>query len=361
MVRVYLDKITKIFDNKVVAVKNLTLEIPNSAFYALLGPTGCGKTTTMRIISGLEKPTLGRIYFDNEDVTDKTPAARNTALLFQFPVLYTEKTIYDNIAFPLKVRKISKEEIDKRVREVAEMVGLSPYLRDKPLKFNVLIKQKTVLARALVRDPTIFLLDEPFAVLDPMSRIELKAVIQEMLKGRTTLFVTHDQTEALSLAQKIAVMNEGEIIQCGTAEELLYHPRTIFVGHFIGFPGMTFVSCTYKRRNEVDMLDAGEFQYKISRQLGEVIEKSLGYEADLILGIRPELIKLSLKKTESNQIAAVCNFVEKLGNSFILNLEVGKLNIKAKSSEEIKEGSHVWIEFPEKHVRIFDKMGKLIF
>jgi glycerol transport system ATP-binding protein len=229
------------------ALKEMSLELADGGAYALLGPSGCGKTTLLNLISGLLHPTEGRILFDDADVGRSSPEERNIAQVFQFPVVYDTMTVYNNLAFPLKNRGVPAAEIDKRVREIAAMLDLSPTLDKRASGLTADGKQKISLGRGLVRsDVNVIMFDEPLTVIDPHLKWVLRSKLKELHHRirRTMIYVTHDQTEALTFADKVVVMNLGEVVQVGTPIELFERPAHTFVGHFIGSPGMNALPCT---------------------------------------------------------------------------------------------------------------------
>lgn len=355
MARIFLDKITKIFERKknpVIAVRDVTLEIPEKSFVALLGPSGCGKTTTLRIIAGLERPTSGRVYFDDVDVTGWDAGKRNVAMVFQFPVLYPTLTVYENIALALQASKLSKQEIRRRVIESAEFMGIKECLEINVSKLDINLRQKVALARVLVRDPSVFILDEPLTVVEPKVRVELRAKLKEiqLTLGRPMIYVSHDQAEAMTLADKIAVMNEGRILQYDTPENLYNNPSNTFVGWFIGNPGMNFVECEVSRERDKTFLIAGEgFKYDAS-WLAEVYSNLQSYNK-VIFGIRPEDIVVS-----SSGIRAKCFHLESVGNRLILHLEIKdkKLRAKVPATARVKIGEEVYIDFVKEKIKLFD-------
>ena len=266
------------------ALKEITVDWTDGGAYALLGPSGCGKTTLLNIISGLLTPSKGKVLFDGRDVTALPPDERNIAQVFQFPVVYDTMTVYDNLAFPLRNRGIAPKVVDARVREIAKMVDLEPMLKSRAAGLTADGKQKISLGRGLVReDVNVIMFDEPLTVIDPhlkwRLRSQLKALHQQF--GVTMIYVTHDQIEALTFADKVVVMHDGQVVQIGTPVDLFERPQHTFVGHFIGSPGMNVLPCT---------LDNGT-----ARFAGRAIETASpvtapGGGARLELGIRPEFV-----------------------------------------------------------------------
>ena len=235
MVEVRLERVTKRF-GKVVAVDDVSLDILNREIFTILGPSGCGKTTTLRIIAGFELPDSGRVFFDERDVTFEKPYRRGTAMVFQNYALWPHMTVYDNIAYGLKLRKLPKEEIRRRVKWVLELVGLVGLEKRFPLQLSGGQQQRVALARAIVVEPSVLLLDEPLSNLDAKLRIRMREEIVSLQRrlGITTIYVTHDQEEAMSISDRIAVMNEGKVYQVGSPMEVYMNPRNLFVATFIG-------------------------------------------------------------------------------------------------------------------------------
>jgi glycerol transport system ATP-binding protein len=269
------------------ALKRLNLDLSDGGAYALLGPSGCGKTTLLNLISGLLHPTEGRIYFDGRDVTEATPEARNIAQVFQFPVIYDTMTVYANLAFPLRNRGVSTAEVDSRVREIAEMLELTPMLKRRASGLTADGKQKISLGRGLVRaDVNVIMFDEPLTVIDPHLKWVLRSKLKELHQRirRTMIYVTHDQTEALTFADEVVVMNEGEIVQVGTPVDLFERPRHIFVGHFIGSPGMNVLPCEVKGGRAIFAGHAVE-----AANAADV----RGSDKRLQLGVRPEFVRVA--------------------------------------------------------------------
>ncbi|WP_395018564.1 ABC transporter ATP-binding protein [Dongia sp.] len=268
------------------ALREMTLEMADGGAYALLGPSGCGKTTLLNLISGLLHPTEGRILFDNTDVGRATPEERNIAQVFQFPVVYDTMTVYDNLAFPLKNRGVAAGDIDKRVREIAEMLDLGHMLGRRASGLTADGKQKISLGRGLVRsDVNVIMFDEPLTVIDPHLKWVLRSKLKELHHriNRTMIYVTHDQTEALTFADRVVVMNLGEVVQVGTPVELFERPAHTFVGHFIGSPGMNALPCAVENGRPT-------FLGNVVPLAGAI---QVPGDGKLEIGIRPEFIKFN--------------------------------------------------------------------
>ncbi|MDK2869402.1 MAG: multiple sugar transport system ATP-binding protein [Pyrococcus sp.] len=352
------------------AVKDLTLEVRDGEFLVLLGPSGCGKTTTLRMIAGLEEPTKGQIYIGDKLVADPEkgvfvpPKDRDIAMVFQSYALYPHMTVYENIAFPLKLRKVPKQEIDKKVREVAEMLGLTELLNRKPRELSGGQRQRVALGRAIVRRPQVFLMDEPLSNLDAKLRVKMRAELKKLQKqlGVTTIYVTHDQVEAMTMGDRIAVMNQGVLQQVGTPEEVYEKPANTFVAGFIGSPPMNFLDATI---TEDGFLDFGEFRLKLLPDQFEVLQDYVGKE--VIFGIRPEDIYDALfaqvKIPGENMARGVVDIIENLGGEKIVHISIGGLIVTAKFPGEsrVKEGDEIDIVFDMKKIHIFNKKtGKAI-
>jgi glycerol transport system ATP-binding protein len=279
-----IDKVSKNF-GRVTAVDGISLDIRENEFFALLGPSGCGKTTLLNIISGLLQPSHGRILFDGNDVTNLSTQARNIAQVFQFPVIYDTMTVYDNLAFPLRNRGVAEPEVDRRVRDILEMIDLAAMAKRKAQGLTADQKQKISLGRGLVRnDVNAILFDEPLTVIDPHMKWVLRSQLKRLHKqfGFTMVYVTHDQTEALTFADKVVVMYEGEIVQIGTPAELFERPSHTFVGYFIGSPGMNVIPATL----------AGHVVTIGSETLSLDYAPKVAAGAKMELGIRPEFIRI---------------------------------------------------------------------
>jgi len=355
MVDVKLENLTKYF-GKVKAVDKLNLFIKDKEFLVLLGPSGCGKTTTLRMIAGLETPTEGRIYIGDQIVNDVPTKERNIAMVFQNWALYPHMTVFDNIAFPLKMRKRSRAEIEKRVKEVAELLQIEELLNRKPSELSGGQQQRVALGRAIVREPTVFLMDEPLSNLDAKLRVYMRAELKALQKrlGVTTIYVTHDQVEAMTMADRVALMNKGVLQQVGTADEIYSRPINLFVAGFIGSPPMNFIEGTVKEKNGKLYFDANYFELDITH-LKEIIEEK-ATSSEIILGVRPEDISISKKKVKDG-IKTKVFVVEPLGKNVIVDLRVGENIFKVETGVDFKAntGDDVWMLFNKDKIYFFDK------
>src|SRR5213594_3674097 len=246
MAQVVLDHVTKVFDDQVMAVDDLTLTVGDGEFIILVGPSGCGKTTALRMLAGLEKVTSGRIAIDGRVINDVSPRDRDIAMVFQNYALYPHMTVFRNLAFGLRQRKVPSHEIDRRVHEVSEILGLDDLLKRRPAQLSGGQRQRVAMGRALVREPKAFLLDEPLSNLDAKLRVQMRAELKRIHQrlGITTIYVTHDQVEAMTLGDRIVVMSNGRVQQIGRPQEVYRHPANLFVAGFIGSPPMNLIRAT---------------------------------------------------------------------------------------------------------------------
>jgi ABC-type sugar transport system ATPase subunit len=354
MAHIRLEGLTKVFGGTVHAVKDLSLEIRDGSVVSLLGPSGCGKTTTMRMIAGLETPTRGRILIDGRDVTGASPKNRDMAMVFQLPVNYDTLSVRDNLAFPLMAKKMGSREIDHRIRDTLELFDIpESYLRRKIAGLGLSDRQRVSLAHAFVVPRNLYLLDEPLSNLDPKGREDLRIKIKDVQSriGQTILYVTHDQSEAMTLADKIAIMQEGRLLQFSRTREMFHDPRTRFVGWFLGNPGMNFIPCVYRRENGRALFDADGFQYAPH---GMDIPGETPQKTALHLGIRPEHVRMSREKREG-WIPSRCELTEPMGTRLLLFLRIGEdlVTVKTNRNDGVGEGTDAWVSFPEKDVRFF--------
>jgi len=355
MVHIRLENVTKYF-GQTRAVENVSLDIKDKEFLTLLGPSGCGKTTTLRLIGGLETLTRGNIYIGDELVNEVPPQRRDLAMVFQSYALYPHMSVFDNLAFPLKMRKIPKNEVERRVKDTAEMLRIGELLRRRPRELSGGQRQRVALGRAIIREPKAFLMDEPLSNLDAKlrthMRVELKALQRKL--GITTVYVTHDQVEAMTMSDRIALMNQGYLQQLETPNDIFEHPANLFSAGFIGAPPMNLIECSY---SEDGFLDAGYFQLALPKDVQALIkEKATGSE--LILGARPGCVRILREpKTRGECFEADVFIVEPLGEEVIVDLKIGEIDLKSKCSPElnIKMGEKVWIEFEVNRLHIFDK------
>ncbi len=315
--------------------------------YALLGPSGCGKTTLLNIISGLVTPTAGRVLFDGRDVTALPPEARNIAQVFQFPVIYDTMSVRDNLAFPLRNRGVAAAAIERRVAEVADMLGLGDVLALKAVGLGADTKQKISMGRGLVRDDVAAVLfDEPLTVIDPHLKFQLRRKLREIHEQLrlTLVYVTHDQTEALTFADRVVVMYGGEVVQLGTPQELFERPEHTFVGYFIGSPGMNFLDCAV---NE-GVADLGGARVPITPGLAAGAHGA----ARVQIGIRPEFLRFAAPAEEGVPVRVAR--VEDLGNYQIATVQVGDRQLHVKLDEDaVAPSEDARLVFPPEWTRLY--------
>ena len=282
----------------VVAVQEFNLEIADKEFIVLVGPSGCGKSTTLRMIAGLEDISSGELYIDGKVVNDVSPKDRDIAMVFQTYALYPHMTVYDNLAFPLKLEKMDKAEIDRKVREAAEILDITQYLKRKPKALSGGQRQRVAIGRAIVRSPKVLLMDEPLSNLDAKLRNQMRAEIIKLRKriDTTFIYVTHDQTEAMTLGDRIVIMKDGVIQQVGTPQEVFDHPTNLFVAGFIGMPRMNIFDAKLVKNNDKYAVKIGGIEVELSDDKQARLAKNNVEPQDITLGVRPE--HLTLKGTE---------------------------------------------------------------
>ena len=368
MATVKLENITKRFGD-LIALDDITLDIQDQEFFVLLGQTGAGKTTTLRCIAGLDKPEEGTIYLDDVSVNDKTPAERDVAFVFQSHILYPHLSVYENMAFPLHPRKLSTEEIDRRVRDIAQMLHIEHLLMRTPNQLSGGETQRVGLGRAMVRRPQVFLMDEPISNLDAKLRTEMRAEIRWRQRelGTTTFYVTHDQIEAMSMADRIAILEAGRIQQLGTPSDIYNQPANLFVAGFIGNPSMNCIGCDISSTN-------GELHLKLANDTGNDnsvtiqdarIAKVLNDNAsnrDTIFGAHAEDVIVS-HQTVPNAFQAEVYSVEPLGAETIVELTLGTDTtgthtiLKACTAPNFKAdiGQHLYVSFVPERMYFFDR------
>jgi glycerol transport system ATP-binding protein len=317
--------------------------------YALLGPSGCGKTTLLNIISGLLIPSQGRVLYDDVDVTDLPPEKRNIAQVFQFPVLYDTMSVFNNLAFPLRNRGVQEKEVIRRVHEVADILDLTPYLKKKAAGLAADAKQKISLGRGLVRsDVAAILFDEPMTVIDPHLKWNLRRKLKQIHEqlSLTFIYVTHDQVEALTFADHVLVMYEGELVQIGTPQELFENPQHKFVGYFIGSPGMNFLPCTL----DGNVARVGGNGIRLDEAIADAGQKASG---NLELGIRPMYLEVHGQAVAGSLVAKVRS-VEDQGSFKILTVSLSDNILRARIPErQTVPEDRVWLKFPPQWTKLF--------
>jgi len=348
---VTFDRVTKRF-GEVEAVKQLSLEIDDGGFLVLVGPSGCGKSTALRMLAGLEEVSDGRITIGERVVNNVPPGERDVAMVFQSYALYPQMTVYDNLAFGLYNQKVPKDDVDRRVREAARILELDQLLARKPKQLSGGQRQRVALGRAIVREPAVFLMDEPLSNLDAQLRVATRAEILKLQQrlGTTTIYVTHDQVEAMTMGDQIAVMRAGELQQVGTPQELYTTPRNVFVARFIGSPSMNIV--TAERNGSTLRYDGFE------AQLPDRVASSLSADG-AVVGFRPEHLRLANGAGQPGdvRIPATVDVVEYLGDEQLVHLHAGDVDIIAKLpiDQQTSAGEEVTLTLPASRLHLFDR------
>jgi multiple sugar transport system ATP-binding protein len=361
--RVTLNHVWKIYEGNVIAVRDMSFTCEAGEFLSILGPSGSGKSSTLRMIVGLEEITRGEILFDEKVVNKLSPRERNIALAFESYALYPRLTVYENIAFPLRVRGLSKFEIDKTVKSIAELLDLTSILSKYPSSLAGGHQQRCSLARALVRKPNVTLLDEPISHMDNRVRAEIRARIRRLhseLKS-TTIYVTHDQAEAISLCDRLIVMNLAEVQQFGTVDDIWNHPANKFVASFVGEPQMNFINGRIETPKDVFIVT--KERKKAFEFSGEVDQKYVGSE--ITVGVRPQQIKLSQSKEQEASIPGSVKIVEYQGDNSVLTVKLGdidstEIKVVIPVERAVRVGETVWLEFRPEIIHLFDKETAII-
>lgn len=353
MATLELINLSKKYGKKVWGAKNVNIEVNDKEFIVFLGPSGCGKTTTLRMIAGLEDVTEGKILLDKEEITYEEPRKRNISMVFQSYAVWPHMTVYENIAFPLKLKNKNKDEMDTTVKRVAEMTSIAEYLERYPKQLSGGQRQRVALARALAVNPKIFLMDEPLSNLDAKLRVrmrtELKAIHHKT--EATTVFVTHDQSEAMSMADRIVIMKDGSIEQIGSTDEVYFDSANMFVAGFIGTPPTNFMDMEIKRKNGKIVLTNPEFEYPMDEKYEQILKN---YDKNkLILGIRPESISIN----EGNEIIKTkIDVIEPQGSHQIIAITLNNkiVKISAPTFPKYNLNENISLSFNENRVLLFD-------
>jgi multiple sugar transport system ATP-binding protein len=320
MANVKLNNISKVFDKSVEAVKEFNLEIADKEFIVLVGPSGCGKSTTLRMVAGLEEVTKGEIYIGENLVNSVAPKDRDIAMVFQNYALYPHMSVYGNMAFSLQLRKIKKSVIEQKVREAADLLGITELLKRRPKALSGGQRQRVAIGRAIVREPKVFLMDEPLSNLDAKLRNQMRAEIIKMRKrvNTTFIYVTHDQTEAMTLGDRIVVMKDGLIQQIGTPQEVFNRPANLFVAGFIGTPQMNFFPAQLEIKSGRYVVKMYGAEYPVTDEQQKILEKKGIKHCSVVLGLRPEHVTLVPGNTK-NSIKAEVDVSELMGSEIHLH------------------------------------------
>lgn len=360
MASIKFNNVSKIYEGKTTVIENLNLEIKDKEFVILVGPSGCGKSTTLRMIAGLEDVSDGELYIGDRVVNHVSPKDRDIAMVFQSYALYPHMSVYKNMAFALKLQKRPKDEIDKKVRAAAKMLDIEKYLSRKPKALSGGQRQRVALGRAMVRDPAVFLLDEPLSNLDAKLRTEMRSRISALHKELQTTFVyvTHDQTEAMTMADRIVVMKDGIIQQTDSPSMLYNHPANMFVAGFIGTPQMNFINADVEKNGDKTALSFGENKITVPERMEAPLADFIG--KTVVLGIRPDDFHFEdfYKNDDgSNSITLVSENCEMTGSEINIYSHIYENNIIAKvmSDTKIEDGASVTLFADTEKIHLFNK------
>ena len=358
MSEVIMKGLKKVYDNKVTAVHDVNLVIADKEFVVLVGPSGCGKSTTLRMVAGLEEISDGELYIDGRLVNDVAPKDRDIAMVFQNYALYPHKTVYDNLAFALKLRKVPKAEIDKKVKEVAEILDITQYLKRKPKALSGGQRQRVAIGRAMVRDPKVFLMDEPLSNLDAKLRNQMRAEIIKLRSriNTTFMYVTHDQTEAMTLGDRIVIMKDGYVNQIGTPQEVFNRPVNLFVAGFIGMPVMNFFdNCKVLLENGVYYAEIRGVRFLLNDFQQKALKQNGVQTQDIVAGIRPQHITVG-----EGELKATIEVSEMMGSEYNIHArsnqdEVVMLIPTYDLSTDVSMGRTVSFTTKPELIQLFDK------
>ena len=369
MATVTLKGVKKIYDNKVTAVHDFNLDIADKEFIVLVGPSGCGKSTTLRMIAGLEDISEGDLIIGDKRMNDVEPKDRDIAMVFQSYALYPHMTVYENMAFALKLRKMPKDEIDRRVREAAEILDITQYLDRKPKALSGGQRQRVAIGRAIVREPQVFLMDEPLSNLDAKLRNQMRAEIIKLRQriDTTFVYVTHDQTEAMTLGDRIVIMKDGFIQQIGTPQQVFDHPKNIFVAGFIGSPQMNFFQGSVSKAGDKYQLSVHGATMDLTAEACKALSEQGVTSKDVTVGIRPEHIHFA-PEGGAHTITATVDVSEMMGSEIYLHvstngkdvvLRVPTTDLPAEYRAGIPYGTEVKFTFPADLIHLFDPETEL--
>lgn len=361
MANLEIDGLTKKFDDgSIVAVQNLDLEVDDGEFVVVVGPSGCGKSTTLNTIAGLEKPTKGSIYLDGVEITGQPPQERDAAMVFQNYALYPHMNVESNIGFGLRMSSdIDKTERKQRVKDTAELLQIEELLDQRPAELSGGQQQRVALGRAIVREPSVFLMDEPLSNLDAKLRSEMRTEIQKLQSslGITTIYVTHDQTEAMTMSDRIAIMNDGELQQFATPQTVYHEPANLFVAGFIGEPSMNFFNVENASSSDETLQFENE---SLTYEMPSAAQVLSNAPDNLVLGVRPSHIELS----EEPDFRAEVQVVEPMGEYDLAHIEFGgqSYTIKIEGEKAPPELTEAGFSISEEQVHLFDRTtGEAIF
>lgn len=366
MASLSLKGIGKRYPNGFEAVKDFNLEIEDKEFIIFVGPSGCGKSTTLRMIAGLEEITTGDLFIDGKRMNEVEPKDRDIAMVFQNYALYPHMTVFDNMAFGLKLRKVPKEEIEQKVLEAAKILDLEQLLDRRPKALSGGQRQRVAMGRAIVRNPKVFLMDEPLSNLDAKLRVQMRAEIASLHQrlGATIIYVTHDQTEAMTLGTRIVVLKDGVIQQVDTPKKLYNEPQNLFVAGFIGSPQMNFIDAVCKVHGEKVRLEFGDFSIVLPPQKAKKLIDGGYADKTVVMGIRPDDIddsQIQIETYGDTVIEADVTGYELLGSEVLLYYTVAGVNMTARvdARTTAKIGDHIRLALDPEKIHVFDKESEL--
>ena len=366
MASLSLKGIGKRYPNGFEAVKDFNLEIEDQEFIIFVGPSGCGKSTTLRMIAGLEEITTGDLFIDGKRMNEVEPKDRDIAMVFQNYALYPHMTVFDNMAFGLKLRKVPKEEIEQKVLEAAKILDLEQLLDRRPKALSGGQRQRVAMGRAIVRNPKVFLMDEPLSNLDAKLRVQMRAEIASLHQrlGATIIYVTHDQTEAMTLGTRIVVLKDGVIQQVDTPKKLYNEPQNLFVAGFIGSPQMNFIDAVCKVHGEEVRLEFGDFSIVLPPQKAKKLIDGGYADKTVVMGIRPDDIddsQIQIETYGDTVIEADVTGYELLGSEVLLYYTVADVNMTARvdARTTAKIGDHIRLALDPEKIHVFDKESEL--
>lgn len=362
MTEIAIENLSKNYGSTKV-LDDVSFNIRSKEFMVMLGPSGCGKTTTLLTIAGLERPTKGRILFDGRDVTDLDPKERNVAMVFQEYALYPHMSVFENMSLCLKVDRMPKAEIEKRVKETAELLEVTPLLKRKPGQLSGGEQQRVALGRAIVRNPSVYLMDEPLSNLDAVLRAKMRVELKDLHEKLkiTTVYVTHDQVEAMMLSDRIAVICGGRLMQIGEAREIYDSPANRFIAEFVGSPPMNFLDVSLKEKEEKTFLESGAFSIQLDESVAILIKgKAAGSE--LTLGIRPQNMFVSPRYSNGCTEARI-HLVQWMGDvaQVAISIDSDKFLVaQVPRCFNQAMGEKTFIKIDERHIHVFDRSGAAI-
>lgn len=369
MANVTFKNVKKVYDKNVVAVQEFNLDVADKEFIVLVGPSGCGKSTTLRMVAGLEEISEGELYIGDTLVNDVSPKDRDIAMVFQNYALYPHMTVYENMAFALKLRHVNKRDIDKKVKDAAEILGITELLQRKPKALSGGQRQRVAIGRAIVREPKVFLMDEPLSNLDAKLRNQMRAEIIKIHKSVNTTFiyVTHDQTEAMTLGDRIVIMKDGFVQQIGSPFEVFNSPKNLFVAGFIGTPQMNFFDARLEKSGGSYYTEVCGIRIPLTQEMNSKLNSNGTVSQDIMLGVRPEHLNIVQEHAE-RAIKAVVDVSEMMGSEFHLHvnacgrdvvIRVSAMELMDKYHTVLDSSAEIYFNFPAHLIHMFSKENEM--